>query len=118
MESDRDFLGLIGRILRGRRQHEEICRRGDAGLLEPPAPLRNVPDVTIARINLVPCRGNRNFMSFRVGDRVLAAPDIPFTPGGYDGQIGSERSVSELESDLVVALSGATVSERISSHLA
>src|SRR6267143_2087306 len=118
MESNRDFLGLIGRVLRGRRQHEQVCRRGDSWVLEHTALMGNVPDVTIARVNLVACCGNRNLVGFRVSDRVLAAPDVPFTPRGYDGQIGSECSVSELEADLVVTLSGATVGERIRSHLA
>jgi len=117
MESNRDFLGVIGCILRGRRQHEEVRRRSDSGLLEHAALMGDVPDVTIARVNLIACRGNRNLMSFRVGDRVLTAPDIPFTPGCYDGQIGSECSVSELEADLIVTLSSATMGERIRSHL-
>src|SRR5882762_9348038 len=117
MESNCNFLRLIWRILRGRRQHEEVCRRGDSGLLEHAALMRNVPDVTIARVNLVACRGNRNLMSLRVGDRVFAAPDMPFTPRGYDRQIGSECSVSELEADLIVTLSSATMGERIRSHL-
>ncbi len=56
-------------------------------------------------------------MSFRVGDRVFAAPDVPFAPRCYDGQIRSKRSVSELEADLIVTLAGATVGERIRTHL-
>src|SRR3981081_2368986 len=117
MESNRDFLGLIGCILRGRRQHEEVRRRGDSELLEHAALMGDVPDVTIARVNLIACRGNRNLMSFRVGARVVATPDIPFTPGCYDGQIGSECSVSELEADLIVTLSGTAVGERVRSYL-
>src|SRR5450759_852392 len=117
MESDRYFLGLIRCILWCGRQHEQICRRGNGGLLEHATLVGDVPDVPVARVNLVAGRRNRNLVSFGVGDRVFAAADVPFAPWCYDGQIRSERGVSELETDLIVPLAGATVSERIRAHL-
>ena len=48
-----------------------------------------------------------------VGERVLAAPDVPLAPRGDDGQLGSEGGVGELEAHLIVALAGAAVRERV-----
>src|SRR5207248_4854234 len=42
-------------------------------------------------------------------DGVLAGDDVPFAPGGDHGELRSERLVSELEADLVVALAGAAM---------
>ena len=48
-----------------------------------------------------------------VGDRVLAAPDVPLAPRRDDRQIGRERGVGQLEAHLIVALAGAAVRERV-----
>ncbi len=52
-----------------------------------------------------------------VGERVLAAPDVPLAPWCDDGEIGGEGGVGELEADLVVALTSAAVREGVRADL-
>ena len=47
----------------------------------------------------------------------LAGLDIPLTPGCDDGNVGAEVLESELETNLVVALTGAAVSNSVSAFL-
>ncbi len=51
----------------------------------------------------------------RVFDAVFARDQLPFAPGCDYGQFGREGFVSQLEADLVVALPGAAVRERVAS---
>ncbi len=48
-----------------------------------------------------------------VGNQVLATLELPLAPGGDDLEIGAERGVGQLEADLIVALAGAAVRERL-----
>ena len=55
---------------------------------------------------------------FGVGDRVLAAADVPLAPRRDDRKVRRERRVGQLEANLIVALAGAAVRERIGADAA
>src|SRR5436190_12891938 len=76
-----------------------------------------MPKVRVARIDLLARRRNRNPTRLSVGDRILSAPDIPFAPRRYDGEVRGERSVSQLEANLIVALSGAAMRKGVGANL-
>src|SRR4051812_23328230 len=46
-------------------------------------------------------------------DQRLAAPELPFTPRCDDADVGLQGVIAELEADLIVALAGGTVTDRI-----
>ena len=46
-------------------------------------------------------------------DQLLAAGELPFAPGRDDPDVGLERIIAELEADLVVALAGGAVADRV-----
>src|SRR6266705_4251596 len=78
----------------------------------------DVPDIAIARIDLVSRRSDRDSMRLGVSKRILAATDVPLAPRCNDGEVRSKRRVSELEAALVVALPCAAVGERVGTDLA
>ena len=57
-------------------------------------------------------------MRLGVRDGVFAAADVPLAPRRDDRKVGRERRVGQLEADLIVALAGAAVRERIGADLA
>ncbi len=117
-ELDRDQLGLVRRILRRGGEHEQVRRRRSRGILEHAAFVRQVPDVRVARVDLLLGRGNGNSASRGVRDRVLAAADVPLAPRRDDRKLRREAGVCQLEADLIVALPGAAVSQRIGTDAA
>jgi hypothetical protein len=76
-----------------------------------------VPKVGVARVDLLARRRNGDPVRFGIGDRVLAAPNIPGTPGRDDRKIGSEGRVGQLEADLVISLPRASVRQRVGADL-
>src|SRR5687767_9941523 len=72
-----------------------------------------MPDVAVARIDLLSRCCDRHVVLCGVVERVLATADIPLTPGGNHGKIRSKCGIGELEPNLIVAFAGASVSERV-----
>ncbi len=52
-------------------------------------------------------------MRLGVGDCVFAATDVPLAPGRDDRKIRRERGVGQLETNLIVSLSRASVRQRV-----
>ena len=52
-------------------------------------------------------------MRLAVVDRVLAGPDVPVPPRRHDFKLRREGLVGQLEADLIVALAGAAVGDRV-----
>ena len=52
-------------------------------------------------------------MGLRVVDLLVAALDVPLTPGGDDGHLRGEALDGQLEADLIVALAGAAVGDGV-----
>src|ERR671922_2735924 len=72
-----------------------------------------MPEVPIARVDLLRRRGDGNVACGGVGERVLAAAYIPLPPRRDHRQFRRERGVGELESHLIVPLAGTAMGERI-----
>jgi hypothetical protein len=113
LETDDHVFRDIGclRGLCGEHEHVRLGRR--IRILEVAAFMAQVPQVRIARIDLLLRRGNGNAFRRCVVDRVFAAADIPLAPRRDDGQFGRERREGHLEAHLIVALPGASVRERV-----
>ena len=105
-----------GGVRRARRiggEEKEIRRRDGVRVLENAALVRDVPEIAVARVDLGGGRGHGNVVRGGVGERILAAADVPLAPRRDDGKLGSEGGVGELEAHLIVALAGASVRERV-----
>src|SRR4029077_16386232 len=84
-------------------------------IFENPTLVGHVPDVPVTGIDLLARCGDWNVVLRGVGNRVLAASNLPFAPGSDDRQVGCKGSIRKLEPDLIVAFSGAAVGKRIGS---
>src|SRR5437764_6693407 len=118
LETDHDSLWKIGSFEWSRRELQQIVRWGSVRILQDASLVRQMPQIGVARIDLLFGSGDRNSPLSGICDRVLAAPDVPFAPGRDHRQIRRERGVRELESHLIVSLSRAAVRERVGSNAA
>ena len=110
-ESDFDLFLLIGSLLR-RLRHLPGAREGRVGgVLEFPAFVADVPEITIAAVNLLAARGHGNTALLGIVETIFARFQIPLAPRRHDFQLGSERLVGHLEADLVVAFASASVAD-------
>ena len=57
--------------------------------------------------------GDLNVVLLGVGDEIRAAFEAPLAPGCDDGEVRGEGFVGEFEADLVIALAGAAVRQRV-----
>ena len=113
LEADDDVFSDVGRLRRLRGQHEHVRLGRRIRILEVAAFVGEMPEVGIARIDLLLRRGDGNALRRRVVDRVFAAADVPLAPRRDDGKLGRERREGHLEANLIVALAGAAVRERV-----
>src|SRR5512140_1140225 len=118
VETNGDFFGLIGSIFGRSRKHEEIGRGWLCRIFENSALVRDVPDIAVARIDLLSRCRNGNVVFRSVLECVCATLDVPLTPGGDDWKVRCERGISQLETNLVVSLAGAAVGKRICTNSA
>ena len=72
-----------------------------------------MPDICVARIDLLCtcCAGDRTH--FQIVQHLFTALEIPESPWRNDWKVRRKRSKCALESNLIVALAGATVAECI-----
>src|SRR5687767_13726773 len=75
-----------------------------------------MPDVAVARIDLISRCCDRHIVLCGVVERVLATADIPCTPGGNHWKIRCKCGRGELEPKMIVAFAGASASERVCSN--
>ena len=118
LEADRDDLGLVGRELGPGHELEDVVVGRVVELLDP-APLRRAPpEVVVDRVGRVLGAAlDRDAVLARVGD-LLLAPHLPAAHGRDDLQLGRQRGHRRLDADLVVALAGAAVGDRVAAVLA
>ena len=118
LELDLHGLRLVGRLL-GRRDELEDVVVGRVREVLDPASLRGAaPEVVVDRVG-------RDLGAALDGDPVLArvldllvAAHLPAAHGRDDLQLGRERGDRGLDADLVVALAGAAVGDRVAAGLA
>ena len=118
LEADPHDLRLVGRAL-GRRDELEDVVLGRVVEILDPAPLRGAaPEVVVDRVRLDLGAGlQRDAVRARVLDLLLAA-HLPAAHGRDDLQLGRERRDRGLDADLVVALAGAAVRDRVAARAA
>jgi hypothetical protein len=75
--------------------------------------MRKVPEVAIEGVDLGGGCLHRNVVCGGVGDSVLAGANVPRSPGSDNGEVRRQRLVGQFEADLIVALAGATVGDRV-----
>src|SRR5712691_1806452 len=112
-EAYRDDDRLVRRLEGILGHDEDVLGRFLRRIFEDAALVRAVPQVTVGGVRLLRRRLHRHALGVHVGDEVFAALEFPFAPRRDDLQLGGERGVGQLEADLVVALAGAAVGDRV-----
>ena len=74
--------------------------------------MTDVPEIAIAAVNLLPACRNGNAVLLCVVETVFARLQIPFPPRRNDLEFRRQSLICQLESNLVVAFSGAAVCQR------
>src|SRR5207237_122954 len=80
IELDRDDLRNIGRILRRGGEHEQIIGGRGSRILEYSAFVRQMPDVRVARIDLLLGGSDGYAVRGSIRQRVFPASDVPYAP--------------------------------------
>ncbi len=87
------------------------------GIFQLAAFVAEVPDVTVAAVDIFLALLHRDVVFLRVGDGIFAGIDVPLAPGGDDLQIWRNRFVGEFETNLIVAFAGAAVGKAVGAEL-
>ena len=119
-EIDGDVFGRIRRILGMVGARIDVIRRFFPRVFQHLAFGRGVEEVGIGRKRAFAALvlGHLDLVLFRPGDQRGAAGEVPFAPRGDHLDVGCERIGAEFEADLIVALAGGAVSDRIGPGLA
>ena len=72
-----------------------------------------MPEVLIDAVRLLRRYGKRDASRLGVRELILPRAEIPLPPGSDHPELGRQRPVGDLEANLVVALSGAAVGQRV-----
>src|SRR4051794_30017516 len=72
-----------------------------------------MPEVAVARVRILLRHRHGDAARGGIVDGIFARDDVPLAPRRDDGQLRRERLIRELETDLIVALAGAAVRERV-----
>ena len=113
LEPDHDLLGLIRGIGGVHGESEHLGRGCGPGVLQDSALVRDVEEVGIHRVGLLPGDRHRYPAFLGVLDEGRAPVEVPFPPGGNHPEIGGQRGHGELEADLIVALARRTVGDGV-----
>src|SRR5258708_9578166 len=108
-ESDFDLFFFIRNLLRRLRDLPGTRKRRITGVLEFSAFVADVPEIAIAAVNLLATRSHRNAALLTIVETAFAGLQIPLAPRSYDFQLGTHRLLGHLETDLIIALTGASV---------
>ena len=122
LEAQLDLAWRVGSFRRIGRPYVHVVPGRDGRILERPALVADVPQVLVARIQLLLVDSvERDAVRPRIGQGVLARGDVPFPPRRDHPQVGSQRGERDLEPKLVVPLPRASVGKGVSagppSHL-
>ena len=119
-EGYRDVGGFVRRRERTYAHFEEsgfIVLRLVGGIFEIESFVRKMPQVLVLAVIGLAVDLERDIVSFGVVDLLLTALDVPYTPGSDYLHLGRESLDRELETHLVVALTGATVANGVRAFL-
>ena len=112
VELDLDFLGLVGRLPRVGGPLERLRRGLDPGVFQDAGLDRTAPEVLVGAEDRLLGRLDLDAVLGGVLDLLVARP-LPFADRGDDLQVGGQRLEGHVEADLVVALAGAAVGDRL-----
>ena len=115
LEIDRDVFRRVGRVLGVHGARIDIVGDLVPRVLKHEAFARRVQHVRIGRERRLAALvlADRDLVLLGELDQLGAAGKIPFTPRRDDLDIGRQRVIAELEADLVVALAGRAVADRV-----
>ena len=116
LKGDRQLRRLIGRFLGIDAHHPYAVGWRVRGILQFGPFMRDVPQIPVAAIDLRLSLLQRNVVFLGVVDGVFTGHDVPFTPRGDDRQVRRERLVGQLKTNLVVALAGGAVAQRVTAR--
>ena len=121
-EGHSHILGLIGSLFRAYTQNQQVIVVGLAGrILQLQTFVADVPQVAVTAVTVVSRERQVDAVSLAVLDLVftgLHGPNVGHSPGSDDLQIGSQSLDTQLETDLVVTLTGSAVADGGSAFLA
>ena len=116
LEADHHVLGLVGRLLRPRDELEHVVARRLLEVLDRPALGGAAPEVVVDRVRRrLGSALDGDAVLARVGDLLLAA-HLPAAHRRDDLHLGVERDHGRLDPNLVVALAGAAVGNRVAAR--
>src|SRR5713226_7639226 len=116
-KSDFDFFGFVRSFLRGNDPLPHRFVRRVRGIFELAAFVAEVPDVTVAAVDIFFALLDGNVVLLRVSNGIFAGIDVPLAPRSNNLNVGSNGFVRQFESDLVVAFAGAAVREAVGTEL-
>src|SRR3984957_13905052 len=108
-EADLHYFLTVRRFLRGAGPNPGGGQGRVTCVLKFAALMADVPQVAVAGVDLLPACRYLDAMGFGVVQAVFTRLQRPLTPGGDDFQVGSERLIRMLKTDLVVAFAGASM---------
>ena len=117
---DGHISGNVGSINGGNAHLKEalfLVLRLVAGVFQVKTFVGKVPEVLILGIVGFSVYFKRYIVCFGVVDLFVTALDVPLTPGSDDGHIGSKVLNGKLETNLIVALAGASVTDSVGAFL-
>ena len=119
LEVDGDHRRLVRRVLGRDRALVDIFGRLDRRILEHLPLGRRVQKVGVDREGRLAALvlGDRDLVLLGEVDQRLAAGELPFAPRRDDPDVRLQRVIAELEADLVVALAGRAVTDRVRADL-
>ena len=113
---DLDVGRLIGSLLGGDTQLQEaglVVLRLQRGLLQIQALMAQMPQVLVLGVVGLTVDLQGHVVSLGVIDLLITAHDVPLTPRGDDGHLGSQGLEGQLKTDLVVAFAGAAMADSV-----
>ena len=111
------IFALIGSLLGSHTKYQQMLVVGlVAGIFQLQTFVADVPDVTVTAVGRIGGERKVNTMSLAVLDFGFTGVHVPLiaSPGSDDLDIGSQSLDAQLETDLVVTLTGSTVADSYS----
>ena len=120
LELDRDLFGRVGRAHRVVGPRIDIFRSFRPRVFEQLPLARGVKQIGVGRERALAAAvlRHRDLVLFGEIDQRRAAVQVPFAPRRDDLDIGRQRIITELEAQLVVALAGRAVGDRVGADFA
>src|SRR5882762_6694116 len=116
-ETDFDFFGFVGSFFRGNDPLPHRFVWGVGRIFEFAAFVAEVPDVTVAAVDIFLALLDGNVVLLGVGNGVFTRINVPLAPRRNDLHVGRDGFVGQFEADLIVAFAGATVREAVGAEL-